>query len=133
MADTANTNQTLVTESSNASNDISGFVTNESFIDSKKVINIKSSTEAILDNERSVRNFKLFNPTKSNPHFDSSQKSLDHMMHNKTSFPVQHMPTSYGNNSLTSISFDKFKKDGSAASVLTAKDETAPEHLFNTY
>ena len=43
------------------------------------------------------------------------------------------MPTSYGSNSLTSIAFDKFNSDGSPATLLTSKDETAPEYVFNTY
>ena len=118
-------------------NQTSGFITQfsntEQYIQSGDVINTKSSSESIMPNDRSVRNLDMFNPGKLNHHFTTKHNLINHITNHSTTFPNSHTPTSFSGKSLTSIGFDQFNNDDSPSSILSSKEESAPNHLFNTY
>ena len=97
------------------------------------VVNTKSSTETVMTNDRSVRNFDAFNPGKSNNHFGVDSNSKAHALNSAVAFPSSHTPTSFTGLSLTSLNFDRFNQDGSSPAMLASKEESAPNYIFNTY
>jgi hypothetical protein len=97
------------------------------------VVSTKSSTETIMTTDRSVRNFDTFSPAKGNNHFNNTADQKDHTLRSAVAFPTSHTPTSFTGLSLTSVKFDKFNADDSTADMLSSKEESAPNYIFNTY
>jgi hypothetical protein len=54
---------------------------------------------------------------------------------NSTALPISHTPVSTTNSSQYSLYFDRFNKgeDDLTPNLLKSKEESAPNHVFNTY
>ena len=65
----------------------------------------------------------------------ASSDSLARLANNKTTFPFLHTPVLDTNSTRYGLSFDKFNvgAEDLTPTLLTAKEESAPNHIFNTY
>lgn len=98
-----------------------------------ETVKTKSSTETIMTSDRSVRDFDAFKPSKTNNHFTNINDLKAHTVSSAVAFPASHTPTSFTGLSLTGVQFDRFNSDDSAATLLSSREESAPNYIFNTY
>lgn len=113
---------------------------------------VKSPNQSVLSGDRSVRNTGFMNPTTnsqshkpasvpslslSNSASISSQlvssDSLTNINSATTTFPDSHTPTSNYSNNMVDLTFDKFNANNTSASLLSAKEELAPNFVFQPF
>jgi len=101
----------------------------------------KSPNQQILSSDRNVRNLNNLNPLKNNinvssninDNFISTDNKKSLMTQSTTFFTQNHTPTSFSNGKLLNISYDKFTESGMNSTILSAKEELAPNFIFTPF
>jgi len=106
-----------------------------------KVFTSKSPNQQILSSDRNIRSYDVTNPTKINYNINSNANNLGGQDNQQSSLylstntvmPQQHIPSSALGTKFTNISYDKFNSNGMNNSLMSAKEELAPNFLFTPY
>jgi hypothetical protein len=113
---------------------------------------VKSGNQALLPGERTVRLTDKLNPNKnlntddymsgatslqdvfaSSQSTNTSYTDLNRFTGTQTTFPNTHNPVISLNTSVKDLSFDRTFIDNKAPALLSSKDESAPNIVFETY
>jgi hypothetical protein len=106
-----------------------------------KIFTHRSPNQQILSSDRNIRSYDILNPNKVNYNIGSNSNNLNADLSNSdtvytslnTVMPQQHMPSSSLGTKLTNLSYDKFTSNGMNNSLMSAKEELAPNFIFTPY
>jgi hypothetical protein len=106
-----------------------------------KIFSHRSPNQQILSSDRNIRNYDTLNPNKVNYNISSNENNLgqnnNQLGHiyfsSNTVMPQQHIPSSALGTKFTNISYDRYTSKGMNSSLMTAKEELAPNFIFTPY
>ena len=90
----------------------------------------KSPNQQVLSSDRNVRNLDTVRPGKANYNFSDVSKLVNKL---STRFDASHAPTTELNSNTTSVAYDRFTSNNMNASIMSAKEELAPNFLFTPF
>jgi len=113
----------------------------------------KSPNQQVLSSDMNIRNIDNLNPNKVNYNISGSNIGLNSYMgsfnsslnqssnsnilgiipSSNTVFPDSHMPSSAMGSKMPNIGYDKFSESGSNSTLMTSKDELAPNFVFTPF